>query len=401
MQLLLWVLLLVFGVQSADAGLITRPTKSNGQTSFTNGMVPQDSDLNGDPDTIYAEFNGNIANANISSGAAIAASKINPDGFTADVRTVTTQPCHIWEESDQGADLKRWAACVVGGEFRISTTSDAGATQNDWLKITRANGGFTIGGDSGTNTVKGPTTFNATVTFLGANNILPTGMIVAFPTGGAAPSGWLLMNGASNNCKGSAGVNANLCALLVPLNYRGTANGTVTVDTGTDEIIRTAHGLTTGDYVFFTTTGTLPSPLVNTSIYCIISTTTDRYKISSTCGGGAINITSSGSGTHSEYDDFITPDARGRNIIGTGQGSGLTNRSIGNTGGEELHVLSLAEMPTHSHELLVNGVQAGAGGGINGVNGSSDINKFTENAGSGGAHNVMDPFLVMTYIIKL
>lgn len=401
MQLLLWALLLVFGVQEVNAGLITRPTKSNGQSSFTNGMVPQDTDLNGDPNTIYAEFNGNITNANLSVSAAIAASKINPDGFTTNVRTITTQPCYILDESDQGVDLKRWAACTVGGEFRLSTFSDANAVQNDWLKIVRANGGFTIGGDSGTNTVKGPTTFNSTVTFLGANNILPTGMIVAFPTGGAAPSGWLLMNGASNNCKGTAGANAALCGLLVPLNYRGTANGTITVDTATDEIIRTTHGLATGDYVFFTSTTTLPSPLVNTTVYCIISTTADRYKISTTCGGAAVNITTTGTGTHSDYDKFVTPDARGRNIIGTGQGSGLTNRSVGNTGGEETHVLSTAEMPVHNHEILVNGTQAGAGGGINGVNGSSDINKFTENAGSGSAHNVMDPFLVMTYIIKL
>lgn len=401
MLVLLCALLLVFGIESIEAGTITRPTKSNGQTSFTNGMVPQDSDLNGDPDTIYAEFNGNIANVNISASAAIAASKISPDGFTANVRTVNALPCYIWDESDQGADLKRWAACVTAGEFRISTTTDVNAVQNDWLKITRSNGGFTIGGDSGTNVIKGATTFNTTVTFLGSNNIMTTGMIVAYPTGGAAPAGWLLMNGAANNCKGTAGANAALCGLLVPLNYRGVANGTFTVDTASDEIIRTAHGLAVGDYVFFTSTTTLPSPLVNTSIYCIISTTTDRYKISTVCGGGAVNLTTTGTGTHSEYDDFLTPDTRGRGIIGTGSGPGLTTRSVGNTGGEENHQLIANEMPIHNHEILVNGTQAGAGGGINGVNGSSDINKFTENAGGGATHNVMDPFLVMTYIIKL
>ncbi len=397
MRLLVCLLSLFLFSETVMAGLITRPTKTNGQTSFTNGMVPQDSDLNGDPNTIYAEFNGNITNANISASAAIAASKIDPNGFTANLRVVNSAPCYVLDESDQSADAKRWALCVTAGELRLSTTADIGTVQNDWFKIVRANGGFTLGGDSGTNTVKGATTFTGTVTLSGTNNILPTGMIVAYPTGGAAPTGWLLMNGAANNCKGTAGANAALCALLVPLNYRGTANGTVTVDTASDEIIRTAHGLAVDDRVFFTSTTTLPSPLVNTTVYCIISTTTDRYKISTTCGGGAVNLTTTGSGTHSEYINFLTPDARGRNIIGSGTGSGLTARSVGNTGGEENHLLTIPEMPTHTHGGVITsgGSNGPVGGTISSVEGSTD------SAGGGGSHNVMDPFLVMAYIIKL
>ena len=42
----------------ADAATISRPSKSFGGTSFINGVVPQASDFNGDPDTIYSEFNG-------------------------------------------------------------------------------------------------------------------------------------------------------------------------------------------------------------------------------------------------------------------------------------------------------------------------------------------------------
>lgn len=404
MQTILALVLALLLPSLVWGGTITRPIKSNGSTSFTNGMVPQDSDLNGDANTIYSEFNGNISNVNISASAAIAASKISPDGFTTNVRTVNAAPCGILEESDQAADLKRWALCVSGGVLQLGTYTDAQALQNNWLTIARATGAFTLGGTSGSNTINGPTTFNQLVTFNGGNTLMPTGAVMNY-MGNSAPAGWLLMNGGSSSCTGSAGVNASLCSLLVALtgtlNYKGSAAGTFTVDTSSNEILDTAHGQAVNDRVHFTTTGTLPAPLSNTTVYCIISTTTDRYQISTTCGGGAVDITSAGSGTHSNYFNFVTPDARGRNAIGTGTGSGLTARTLGAIGGEESHQLSISELASHNHEVLVNATTAGAGGGVTGVNGSQDINKFTENMGGDVAHNVMDPFLVVTYIIKL
>ena len=46
-----------------------------------------------------------------------------------------------------------------------------------------------------------------------------------------------------------------------------------------------------------------------------------------------------------------TPDLRGRFIVGSGAGSGLTTRSIGNTGGAETHTLSLGNLPAHNHSF--------------------------------------------------
>ena len=44
-----------------------------------------------------------------------------------------------------------------------------------------------------------------------------------------------------------------------------------------------------------------------------------------------------------------TPDLRGRFIIAAGQGSGLTNRTHGTTGGAETVTLGVSEMPAHTH----------------------------------------------------
>jgi microcystin-dependent protein len=46
---------------------------------------------------------------------------------------------------------------------------------------------------------------------------------------------------------------------------------------------------------------------------------------------------------------FAVPDCRGRASIGVGQGSGLTNRALAGTGGEENHVNTIAELAAHNH----------------------------------------------------
>jgi len=49
------------------------------------------------------------------------------------------------------------------------------------------------------------------------------------------------------------------------------------------------------------------------------------------------------------YNGVTTPDLRGRFILSSGQGSGLTNRTTGGTGGAETVSLNQEHMPSHSH----------------------------------------------------
>jgi microcystin-dependent protein len=49
------------------------------------------------------------------------------------------------------------------------------------------------------------------------------------------------------------------------------------------------------------------------------------------------------------YGTVVTPDLRGRFVLSSGQGSGLTNRTTGQTGGTETVTLTEAQMPQHNH----------------------------------------------------
>ncbi len=109
----------------------------------------------------------------------------------------------------------------------------------------------------------------------------------------------------------------------------------------------------------------------------------------------------SGNGTTT----FNLPSTPGRELIGSGQGAGLTNRTIGEIGGEEEHVLTALEMPEHDHDMYAPRTYYGLAGGGYGVGasnygGATTYNLRTGLAGANGAHNNMNPFLVVNFIIK-
>lgn len=114
-------------------------------------------------------------------------------------------------------------------------------------------------------------------------------------------------------------------------------------------------------------------------------------------------------GSPASAANFKLPDLRGRSLIGAGQGSGLTNRVLGTTGGEETHVLTTAEMPAHTH----NSVKTMSGNTLNttpssgydvmslaGGTGLTNSGLFTGSTGGDGAHNNMQPWAAVNWIVK-
>jgi len=97
---------------------------------------------------------------------------------------------------------------------------------------------------------------------------------------------------------------------------------------------------------------------------------------------------------------FRVPDLRGRMVIGTGSGSGLTPRAAGDAGGAETHVLSVAELPAHHHIYQKEPTAAQSGAGQAGLHiTGATANANTSDTGSGGAHQNMPPFLAIPYFI--
>ncbi len=110
-----------------------------------------------------------------------------------------------------------------------------------------------------------------------------------------------------------------------------------------------------------------------------------------------------GEATH----EFRIPDKRGRSSIGSGQGSGLTNRVQGTKLGVETHALSVSEMPSHTHDLWASDDNIGAGDynpdptpGSNAQPGNA-YTATTGSRGGGTAHPNIQPSEVDLWIIKI
>jgi microcystin-dependent protein len=116
---------------------------------------------------------------------------------------------------------------------------------------------------------------------------------------------------------------------------------------------------------------------------------------------------------------FKLPDLRGRSPIGSGLGDGLTDRSLGEIGGNESENLTINQMPPHAHTGTPKAYTAGEGdsetpgGNVFGIHTSRNYYSpsagsvpmangsiETLNAGSGYSHENMQPYLVIAYIIK-
>lgn len=111
------------------------------------------------------------------------------------------------------------------------------------------------------------------------------------------------------------------------------------------------------------------------------------------------------------------PNLMGRAPMHPGRGPGLTPRTLGQRAGTETETLTAAQMPQHSHGLMsinapgttytatdnVSGLARSAGGAAyqsNPSNTDLHADALTD-TGGGQAHNNMQPYLAMYFIIAL
>lgn len=112
----------------------------------------------------------------------------------------------------------------------------------------------------------------------------------------------------------------------------------------------------------------------------------------------AINV------TFNKIDDdpryFRVPDLSGNVPVGYG---GDGEFSLGNTGGEKEHILTVDEMPSHAHNLQWDKEGAvGSGNGTLMKNGNTSTSYVYSTGSRGGnqPHNNMPPYVVVKYAIK-
>jgi microcystin-dependent protein len=247
----------------------------------------------------------------------------------------------------------------------------------------------------------------------------PTGTITMFG-GSSAPSGWLL-------CDGTAVSRTTYASLFaVTSTTYGTGDGSTTFNlpdlrsrtaigagTGTKiatfssraSNVITVTGLTnannnefqTGVLVRYSTSGSVITGLINNTDYYVVRVSNTTFSLATTranaVAGTVITLTSDGSGTQT----FTVT---------------LTARSAGNTGGEENHSLTTTELPSHLHgENYTNGAgnglpaYTGSNAGQTGISSTPNTGNNgrlnTDNTGGDAAHNIMSPFVVVNYIIKI
>jgi microcystin-dependent protein len=102
---------------------------------------------------------------------------------------------------------------------------------------------------------------------------------------------------------------------------------------------------------------------------------------------------------------FNLPNLQTRVVAGLDAGGSpdVAFDALGETGGAKTHTLVEAEIPSHTHTIAARENPAsGSAGSLGLSNAGGTITTRTSNAtGGGGAHNNLQPYIVLNYIIRV
>lgn len=172
-----------------------------------------------------------------------------------------------------------------------------------------------------------------------------------------------------------------------------------------DERIPTGGGMPTGD--------TFPIGAISPYAGSIAPTNwliCDGSAISRTTYADLFDAIGTTYGAGDGSTTFNLPNLKGR--VAVGKDSSQTEfDTLGETGGEKTHTLTINEMPSHKHEDINwaaddyhTSIDSGSGNGIfieNSAGCSYEAGKYrTGYTGGGQAHNILQPYITLNFIIK-
>jgi len=241
------------------------------------------------------------------------------------------------------------------------------------------------------------------------SGISPVGSVIAYSST-TAPAGWLLADGTAVSRTTYAnlfaiigttyGVGDNSTTFNVPnLSSRlpvgvGTGTKVATFASRSSNVI-TVTGLTnaannefqTGQAVLYSAPSGAMTGLTHNTTYYIVKVSALTFSLASSLAnaqnGTVISLSSDGTGTQT----FTLT---------------LTARTVGATGGEENHAMSSTELLAHTHSYDEIGVNTGTnfGGSIQGRDSGDSGTLIVNSNGGNVAMNIMNPYIVLQYIIK-
>jgi microcystin-dependent protein len=98
---------------------------------------------------------------------------------------------------------------------------------------------------------------------------------------------------------------------------------------------------------------------------------------------------------------YNLPDLRGRMAVGQGQGPGLSQRIVGETGGAETVTLLANHLPAHTHPVSLGGTASGTGGTM-AASGSGAVTPMPSGVTGGGFPvPIVPPMLTVNFQIAI